>query len=648
MKKNSIIEYYLCLIAKAISFIARLIPIGVSIFVGRMIGALAFYFFRKKRRIAYKNLKIAFPYYSCDKINKIIRQTFMNCFQHIIELFYLPWMDEKYVKRFIEFEGLDTVLDVIENKKGAIFLGLHEGSWEVASMALAQVLEKYNFTILARAQGDIPLLNELLNRYRTKRNCKIITIKDSFRPLIEHLKNGFALVMVVDHGAHGGIFVDFFGRPALTPTGAIKLALKLDTNLVIGFIKRTGLAHHKISLTLHKLVRTTDTDKDIKINLENINRKYEEYIRKDPAEYLWFFKRWKYSQQRNILVLSDGKLGHLKQSLAVLDLIKGLPFQIKSNIIEVKFKNTWRRIIFQVCSFFFSKQCQGCLCCFSILLGSEQASKLLSNYYDAVISCGSGLPMVNRLIAFENMAKSIVIMKPGMFSLKRFDLAIIPEHDNVPKFDNVVLIKGALSRKIDNNSEYIKSIIKEYRLDAPSLSKPTIGVLLGGESKYLSLDIGIVKNIINSLDEVVSKLGGSILISTSRRTAANIEEFLKESLSKRERYRMLIIANEYNPQGSLDAILHLSDILVVTGDSISMISEAVNSNKHTIILKLRRKNPNFISKHEKFTEGLEKDGYVYTCENNLSDRISEISRQRPAIKESVDQKNIVRKLEKIL
>ena len=111
---------------------------------------------------------------------------------------------------------------------------------------------------------------------------------------------------------------------------------------------------------------------------------------------------------------------------------------------------------------------------------------------------------------------------------------------------------------------------------------------------------------------------------------------------------MLIIANEYNPQGSLDAILHLSDILVVTGDSTSMISEAVNSNKHTIILKLRRKNPNFISKHEKFTESLEKDGYVYTCEKNLSDRISEISRQRPAIKESVDQKNIVRKLEKIL
>ena len=111
---------------------------------------------------------------------------------------------------------------------------------------------------------------------------------------------------------------------------------------------------------------------------------------------------------------------------------------------------------------------------------------------------------------------------------------------------------------------------------------------------------------------------------------------------------MLIIANESNPRGSLDAILHLSDILVVSGDSISMVSEAVNSNKYTVILKLKRKNKNFISKHERFVEDLEKGGYAYICKDNLSDRISEIWRQKPSIKESADQKNIVKKLEAIL
>ena len=648
MKKNSVIEYYLYLIAKAVPTIIRFIPIGFSIFIGKTIGALAFYFFKKKRNVAYKNLKIAFPYYSCKEINRIIKQTFMNCAQHIMEIFYLPWMDEKYIDKFIEFEGLDTILKIVENKKGVIFLGLHEGSWEVANIVLSQIWEKHNYAILARTQGDIPLLNQLLNQYRTKRDCSIITITDNLRPLIEHLKNGFALAMVADHGAHGGIFVDFFGKPTLTPTGAIKLALKLDTNLVIVFIERKGMAHHKISFAPYKLIRTMNTDKDLKINLENINRKFEEYIRNNPGEYLWFFKRWKYTPQRNVLVLSDGKLGHLKQSLAVLDLMKSLPFHIKSNIIEIKFKNKGQRIVFQICSFFFSSKCQGCMRCLRVLFGSEEANKLLSNSYDAVISCGSSLPMINRLIAFENTAKSIVIMRPDMFSLKRFDLAIIPEHDNVPKFNNVVLIKGALSRETDKNKEYIKAIIDDYGLENPLLSHPTIGVLLGGESRYFSLDTETVEKIINSLDEIVEKLGGSVLISTSRRTIKDVEQLLKEKLSTRPGYRMLIIANEFNPQGSFDTILHLSDILVVTCDSISMISESINSKKYTIVFKLRRKNLNFISKHERFIENLEKDGYIYVCRNNLSNKIRDIWRQKPPIKELIDQKIILQKLEKIL
>ena len=648
MKKNSKIEYYLCQLAKALSLVIRFVPIGFSILIGRAIGALAYYFLRKKRRIAYKNLKIAFPDYSRRKINKIVRQTFMNSIQHIVELLYLPWMDRKYIEKHIELVGLDKVLEVAENKKGLILLGLHEGSWEVASVALSQVLDKYNYTILARDQGGIPALNELLNQYRSKRNCKVITLTDNFRPLIENLKNGFALGMAADHGGQEGIAVNFFSKPALTPTGAIKLALKLNTNLAVGFIRRKGLTRHQIFLSIHKLIKTQNVDEDMKENLEAINRKYEEYIRKDPAEYLWFFKRWKYSPSRDILVLSDGKTGHLKQSLAVLDLIKSLPFQVKSNIVEVKFNSVWRRALFQICGFFFSNNCQGCMSCLRYLIDAKTAKSLCSNYYDAVISSGSSLAMVNRLIAYENLAKSIIVMKPGMFSLKRFDLAIIPEHDNVPKLDNVVLIKGALSRPVDKEDARIKSVVDNFGLSKPPLSQPVVGVLLGGESKYLTLDMETVESLIDSLDEIMDKLGGSILVSTSRRTTKEVGELLKSRLSKKKNCRLLIIANERNPQGSLEAMLCLSDIIIVSADSISMISEAVNSKKYTVVLKLRKKNSGYISKHERFTSDLEKDGYAYSCDNGIFDKVSDIWKRKPSIKELSEDKIIINKLEKIL
>lgn len=648
MRKNYLKDYWLYSVAKAISSLARFIPIRFSIFSGRAIGALVFYFLRKKRSIAYKNLKIAFPKYSCRQINRIAKQTFQNCAQHFVEIFYLPWMGQDYINKHIEFEGLEEVLNTISNKKGVIFLGLHEGSWEVASVVLAQALEKYNYTILARVQGDIPLLNELLNKYRTKRYCNIIALTDNFRPIIEHLKNGFALGMVADHGAHAGIFVDFFGKPALTPTGALKLALKLDTNVVIGFIKSNGAASHKITLTPYNLTRLGDENQDLRINLENVNRKFEEHIKNAPSEYLWFFKRWKYSPQRNILVLSDGKPGHLKQSLTVLDLIKNLPFQIKSDIVEIKFGNNWQKIAFQICALFFSNKCQGCMSCLRRLFNRADYEKLLSCHYDAIVSCGSSLGMLNRLIAFENMAKSVVIMRPGMFSLKRFDLAIVPEHDKVHKFGNTALIKGALSEKGSKNKEQIEKIMKDYNLDNPPMSRPVIGVLLGGSNKYLSLDTDSLEKMFASLDDFVDRYGGSVLVSTSRRTTKDIEQLLKEKSKKRPQYRMLVIANELNPQGSIEAILYLSDMVVVSGDSISMISEAASSDKHTVVFKLKRKIPYFLTKYERFIERLREGGYVYVCNNNLSNSLTHIWKYNPLMKKINDREIILDRLREIL
>ncbi|MDD5005168.1 MAG: ELM1/GtrOC1 family putative glycosyltransferase [Candidatus Omnitrophica bacterium] len=649
MKKNSLIDYCLYLIAKVITAIVRFVPIGFSIFIIRTQGALAFYLLRRKRSIAYKNLKIAFPHYTCDKINRIIKLAFMNYAQHFIEIFYLPWMDQSYIDRFIEFDGLEEVLNVMQNKKGSIFLCLHEGSWEVGNVIFSQALKEHDYTILARTQPKIPYLNQLLNEYRAKRNCKILTIDDNLRPIVECLKKGLSVGMVADHGAQGGIFVDFFGRPALTPTGAMKLALKLDTNLFYGFIKRQKGGRHKITIRPYNLVRTEDADKDLKLNLENINRKYEEFISESPQEYLWFFKRWKYSPQRNILVLSDGKPGHLKQSLAVLDLIKTLPFQVKSNLVEIKFKNNLQKLAFNICAFFFSSSCQGCMQCLRRLLDPDDSRKLLSSYYDVVISCGSGLSMLNRLVAFENMAKSIIVMKPGMFSLKRFDLVIVPEHDDVIKLSNLVLIKGALAGRIDSHKERIDTIINDNKLNNPPLSRPVIGLLLGGSNKYLFLDKDTVAKTMDSLDDFVDEIGGSVLVSTSRRTGRNIEQFLKERLVTRPKYRMLIIASEHNPPGSLEAILHLSDILVVSGDSISMVSEAVNSGKHVVVFRLNRKIPVYLSKHERFIDNLGKDEYVYVASaENLSNILAHLWKHKPLIRKINDEEIILDRLKQII
>jgi len=178
-------------VARAASSVLKLVPLAVSIFFARAFGALLYHFNLKKRVTAYKNIKTAFPQYPLKKIRQITRANFMNSAQHFVEVFYLPWMDARYLKHRIELEGIEEIKEKMKNKKGTIFLGSHQGSWEVVNVILGQTFRDYNYTILARSQPSLLKLSKMLNEYRQKYGCRVIDIGERRRLIVEHLKNRF-------------------------------------------------------------------------------------------------------------------------------------------------------------------------------------------------------------------------------------------------------------------------------------------------------------------------------------------------------------------------------------------------------------------------------------------------------------------------
>jgi mitochondrial fission protein ELM1 len=70
-----------------------------------------------------------------------------------------------------------------------------------------------------------------------------------------------------------------------------------------------------------------------------------------------------------------------------------------------------------------------------------------------------------------------------------------------------------------------------------------------------------------------------------------------------------VIANENNPKGALAGILSLSSVIIVSGESISMVSEAVSSGKKTIVFMPDKKKSG-MTKHERALMNLAQDGYI--------------------------------------
>lgn len=629
MKKSSIIDYLACILVKLIGPLIRSLPLGLNFYLGRRLGELFYYFDLKHKAIAYANIKTAFAgKLSSRELNNLTKEFYRSFGQDIMEIFLIPLVDKEYINKYITLEKVENIFEGFKKGKGIILVAVHAGSWEFSSAICSNLGFPFNFFVRGQRY---PRLNSLLNLYRKQKGCKLIQREDQTRQLIKALRNNEAIGMTVDQGGKAGIPVKFFGKYASMPSGAIRLALKYGSAIVPVFYTRVRGPYIKAHIEPpFEIKKTGDLEKDVTYNLEALTRTYEKYIFKYPREYFWSYRIWKYTTEKNILIISDGKTGHLRQAEALARLVedylkeKGISSNI--NIVEIKFKNKFSRSALTISSIFSGKySCQGCQWCLRSFLEDGVYRQLSAIKPDIVISCGSSVAPVNYIISKENVAKSITIMRPSFLSTNRFDLVVMSRHDLPPGRKNVVAIEGALNLI---NADYLKEQADNLTNRVSLNKKAALGVLIGGDSKDFHLSESLIKELSVQLKNSVKELDAELLLTTSRRTPLAAEHLLKEEFADHPRCKLLVIANEKNIPQAVGGILALSKIIIVSPESISMISEAVNSGKYVVVID----SPDISRKHRRFLDLFAENKYIYPVKPaDLSEKIKEIWRQEPQI-----------------
>jgi mitochondrial fission protein ELM1 len=564
-------------------------------------------------------------------------------------------MTSEYFEKYIEIEGKENIEEALKKGNGLIFLAVHFGSWELSNIICARLGLTYR--VVAREQKRFSKLNELLNSYRQSKGTMVITRGITTREVVKSLQKNEVVGMVVDQGGKDGSLIDFFGKDASMPTGAIRLALKLDTPVLVVFIVRKNGPYHKVIIKPQfKLTRTEDLEQDISTNLIQVVKIAEEMIRNYPEQYMWFYKIWKYSLTRSIVVLNDGKAGHLRQSQAVAQILssrlnnRGISSKVK--IIDSNFKNKFaRQFIALSCFLARRRHCKGCLWCLKNFLEEGSFKEVINSSADFVISCGQALAAVNFIFSAEKSAKSITILNPGILGFRRFDLVVIPQHDHPPSRKNIVITKGAPNLI---NQEYLisekESLLKSFP-DLAGSQKESIGLFLGGDTKKYLLTKEIMEKVLAAIRSVCEEFDLELLTTTSRRTPLEIDGFLKKEMAGFKSSKLLIIANENNHPNAVGGILSLSKIVIVSGESISMISEAACSEKTLIVFHCQPRfdfNRNK-DKHEIFLHNLAKEGFIYlTDANNIQGVLRDCLVNKRQTKRMEDDSSIQEAIEKII
>lgn len=607
------IDYIASILTRGLNIILHFIPIKAVLWIGRYIGRIAFFLNKKRRLIAYANLKAAFAKdKSPEELRAITKNVYVNLVQTFSEIASLTKVNKEYVNKYVEVVNMDRIENASESGRGTILLTAHFGDWELSSLVSA--MKGFPITVLAREQ-KMKRLNELLNRLRESKGCKVVRKGMSTKNILRELyrKNMVGILSDQDAGKRG-TFVNFFGRPTSAHIGPFEIAKHTDSIILPNFIVRANGPFHKLYLEDYIDLRSSEGKEGLIEGLQSYMSLLEKYIRKYPAQWLWLHKRWKSTPKRTVLVLNDGKAGHLNQSLAVARQIQRAratqnygPEDTDIVVVDVKFKSRFFRALLTFASIFASWRCHGRMSFMKICLQGDSYGKLMKRYAEFIVSCGSSLAPVNIFMAKENNAKNVAIMDPAIpFSLNKFNFVIAPEHDKLKKRKNIITTTLA-PNLVD--SKTLGDAAKRLKMSANITKNNVIGLLIGGDNPEFAITSELLKKILSATLKACESCDAQLLVTTSRRTSREQEYILKEALRDDPRCKLLVIANENNPEGTLAGILALSKVVAVSGESISMVSEAVSSGKKTVVFMPERKKSGPV-KHERALENLMRGGYI--------------------------------------
>ncbi|MDP3789356.1 MAG: lysophospholipid acyltransferase family protein, partial [Candidatus Omnitrophota bacterium] len=313
------LDYTLSLVARFFNVVLTAIPIRIALAIGRFFGNLAYIANYNRAKVAYANMRAAFVgEKEPSEMRSIVRDLYRNFGQMLVEIVRMPSINKAYMEKYVEVHGFNNFTDALKKGRGVIYLTGHFGNWELCSIASA--LQGFPLFVLAREQ-KMARLNNLLNMARESKGCKVIKKGMATREIYEHLENNGIVGILSDQDAgKKGVFINFFGRPTSSPRGAFALTGKTRALIIPAFAVRTEGPYHKIFIESPiEVSNSGDVEANELEAMQKFTSLLESYIRQYPEQWLWLHKRWKSTPLRKVAILSDGKKGHLNQSLAVFE-----------------------------------------------------------------------------------------------------------------------------------------------------------------------------------------------------------------------------------------------------------------------------------------------------------------------------------------
>ena len=279
-------------------FLEKTIPLFPLRFmqrIARIKGLFFYYLIPIRKKVAYKNIHLAFPEKSDNEIKSIIKGAYINVFTVITEFFYMRKLDDEKLKKLLNPRDIYTINEKLKQGKGLVIISAHFGNWELLAYGGARIAG-VPFNVIVKGQTN-KILDKRINRVRQSAGNKMIEMNNAVREVLYLLRRNGIIAMLGDQTApkENSVKVKFFADDVPTFEGAARFAIKTGAAVIFGASAR------KKDGTYDVIAREIDMSKYLEYNEENIKKFTQEHvniladlIKTYPDHWLWFHKRFKH------------------------------------------------------------------------------------------------------------------------------------------------------------------------------------------------------------------------------------------------------------------------------------------------------------------------------------------------------------------
>lgn len=286
-------QYLVYLLFRVMECALAMLPLTWCALFGKVVGRLCYWVFVGPRRLAVRNVRIAFGREHDEAwCRSVARKHFTSLGANFMCGLKLPLMKEEAVARRVKCEGMEHAAAVAAAGKPLIYGICHMSCWEL----LTQIPSLFSFgqkaASIYQPLGN-PYLDAHVKRRREKLGYTLFDRTKGFNAPMKHMREGGGGigVLVDQHAGDKGVWCPFFDRLASTSNLGALMALRCETELLPLAVYDDGLARWR--LVCYPPVNSREAKPTAEGITAMMNIAVEIMIRRAPENWFWVHNRWK-------------------------------------------------------------------------------------------------------------------------------------------------------------------------------------------------------------------------------------------------------------------------------------------------------------------------------------------------------------------